>query len=219
MALRELRDYLFGPADRESAARNYRRLAAGYEATAGHILRVRRDAVAALALRPGETVFDVGCGAGATLPLLAQACGPGGQVVGIEQSAEMAAQARARLSQCAAPAVVLQTSVEELRTELRADAMLFCYTQDILQSPSAVARLAALARPGCRVAIAGVRFLPWSWGFALNAFTAIRARGYMTTCRGLRQPYRPLAQHCESLRVLRYYHWGTSYLAAGRFPG
>ena len=210
-------DYFLGPPDRERSARNYRRLAAGYESTTGNILGIRRDALEALAVRPGETVFDVGCGTGKSLAALSRACGPQGRVVGIEQSPEMAAQARAHLAECVAPTVLLEEPVEELRTELRADAMLFCYTHDVLQSAAAVARLAQLAKPGCRVAVTGIRYVPWSWGFALNLFTAWRARGYISSVSGLDEPYRHLAAACSEFRIVRTYHCGTSYLAIGRF--
>ena len=58
------------------------------------LLRGRREAVHALALRPGELVLDVGCGTGFSLPrLLAR----GARVVGIEPSTPMRRQAERRL--------------------------------------------------------------------------------------------------------------------------
>jgi SAM-dependent methyltransferase len=204
-----------GP-DRDRALANYARLAAGYDATCTHILGLRRDAIASLALRPGETVFDVACGTGATLRQLAACVMPGGRVVGIEQSPEMAAQALARV-QGDAGVEIVRASVEDFATEARADAMLFSYTHDVLQSPAAIARLRAHARPGCRVALIGVRLQPWLWGFAPNLFMLIRARRYFTTYSGLHAPWALLAKECPGLAPARHYHVGTSYLAVGRF--
>jgi phosphatidylethanolamine/phosphatidyl-N-methylethanolamine N-methyltransferase len=48
----------------------------------------------ALALTPGDTVVDVGCGTGATLPYLRERVGPDGTVVGVDVTPEMLAQAR-----------------------------------------------------------------------------------------------------------------------------
>jgi len=208
---------LIADPDRERSLASYRALAPGYDASCHRILDIRRAAVAALALSPGETVFDVACGTGATLPLLYEAVGPEGRVLGIEHSPEMAAIARGRLDALGARVAVAVTSVESLETELRADAMLFCYTHDVLQSRSALERLAQFAQPGCRVAVLGARFLPWSWGFAVNLFTAVRARKFLTTYRGLRKPWTSLATHCPDFRVVDAFHAGSSYLGVGRF--
>lgn len=205
-----------GP-DRVKALARYRLLAGRYDSTCDRILLAREAAVRALDLKPGETVFDVACGTGAALPLSVKACGPDGHVVGIEQSPEMSSQARARLPLLACSAELVTASVEDLPELPIAHAMLFCYTQDVLQSPRALRRLAALAGPGCRVAIVGARFLPWSWGFALNALTAARGWRYLTTFRGMRQPWAELGRYCPGLRPVRHFHLGTSYLAVGRF--
>lgn len=46
------------------------------------------------ALRPGETVLDLGCGAGLDALLAAEAVGPRGRVLAVDYAAEMAALAR-----------------------------------------------------------------------------------------------------------------------------
>jgi SAM-dependent methyltransferase len=212
------RDFLAGHPDPDRAITNYRRLAASYEDTTRRIVAVREAAVAALALRPGDVVLDIGCGAGATLPMLANACGSGGRVVGIEQSPEMARMAVARVRDFPNIEVVI-SSVERMPEGFAADAMLLCYTHDIVQSPRAIQRLRESAKPGCRVAMAGLRFLPWSWGFAVNLFCGFRARRYLTTYRGLRQPWAQVEATCTEFRIVRHFHLGTSYLAAGRLAG
>ena len=200
--------------DPRLSQRNYDRHAASYDATCRRILGIRAEAIAALALRPGETVLDVACGTGATLPALAEAVGPGGRVIGIEHSAAMAAIARTR-----APgnAEVVVSAVEELRLPVRADAMLLSYTHDVLQSPAAVQRLAQLAMPGCRVAVTGIRFLPWWYGWPVNAVMALRSRPYITTYSGLRRPWALLERHCAGFRMLKTFHAGSSYLGLGTF--
>lgn len=208
---------LFAGPDGNRSLAAYAALAEGYEASSRRILGIREAAVRALALRPGETVFDVACGTGAVLPLLCDALGPEGRVLAIEQSPEMAALARSRVPVLDCEAQVELASVQAFSTAMRADAMLLTYTHDVLQSPEAVANLARHAKPGCRVAVTGIRFLPWSWGFAVNAVTAWRARRYITTYRGLREPWRELASRCAEFRIVRSFHLGSSYLGVGRF--
>lgn len=48
--------------------------------------------------RPGETVLDLGCGAGLDLLHYARAVGPRGRVIGLDLSASMLAKARANLA-------------------------------------------------------------------------------------------------------------------------
>lgn len=206
----------FADPDRNRALASYGILAQRYESSSRRILRIREAAVAALELRPGETVFDVACGTGATIAPLCRCLGPEGRVLGVEQSPEMAALARARLPDCGCRGELIQASAHEFTTPLLADAMLFAYTHDVLQSRDALDNLVRHARPGCRVAVTGIRFLPWSWGFAINAVTAWRTRRYLTTYRGLREPWRELAARCSEFRVVRGFHLGSSYLAVGR---
>jgi hypothetical protein len=87
----------------------------------------------------------------------------------------------------------------------------------VLQSPKAVEKLVNSARPGCRLAILGARFLPWIWGFPINLFVAVRGRRYLSTFRGFRRPLALLSEHTQELEIVRTFHLGTSYLAVGSF--
>src|SRR4030042_293281 len=57
----------------------------------------RALAVERLALQPGETVIDLGCGTGLSLPLLAAAVGEQGRVIGLDASPDMLALSRRRI--------------------------------------------------------------------------------------------------------------------------
>jgi arsenite methyltransferase len=200
---------------REDALARYRNLATGYDDTCRRILTIRQTAIDALRLAGGETVFDVACGTGPTLIDLAARVGARGTVIGIEQSAEMAAIAVARAAQAQASVSVLVSAMEDAALTTQADALLFCYTHDVLQNERAVSHLMRHAKPGARVAVAGMKFLPWWWGAPINLFTGYRARHYLTTYRGLQAPYAPLLAYCPDLTVIGTFHLGTSYVAAG----
>jgi ubiquinone/menaquinone biosynthesis C-methylase UbiE len=58
--------------------------------------RARAEAVRRLAIERGERVLDIACGTGRALPLLAEAVGDDGAVIGIDRSAPLLRQARIR---------------------------------------------------------------------------------------------------------------------------
>ena len=206
--------------DRALSRSRYRQLSTRYDDSCRYLGEVRRNALDILALARGETVFDVGCGTGAMLPALAKAVGSQGRVLGIEHSSEMVAIARTRIetpngARCVS---LVQASVEEAIIPFAADAVLFCYTHDVLQSPDALRNVFRHVRPGARVVVAGSRFLPWWWGAPINLWVCLRGWRYHTTYQGFREPWRPLLTHCPDLRIVGHYHAGTSYLAVGHVP-
>ncbi len=154
--------------------RRYRVLAPVYDVLSGEwpIYRAgRRAGVDVLHLRPGETVLDVGCGTGLTLPLLQRSIGASGRVVGLDASAQMLRQARRRADRNGWSNVRLvhadATSVDprELTDALgednhprRADAVIFVYTLSLMTDwRAAWQRAVAAARPGARVAVVDMR--------------------------------------------------------------
>ena len=83
--------------DQETITAGYDRVAPFYRALSPLFLitpRARRKGVAALALRPGDTVLEVGVGTGRNLRYLVDAVGPTGTVIGVDLSGGMLAQAR-----------------------------------------------------------------------------------------------------------------------------
>jgi ubiquinone/menaquinone biosynthesis C-methylase UbiE len=57
----------------------------------------RRRAVQALGLRPGDTVIEIACGTGLNFPLIEQAIGPEGRIIGVDLTDAMLAQAQRRI--------------------------------------------------------------------------------------------------------------------------
>ena len=57
----------------------------------------RREVVEALALRPGDTVVEIGCGTGLNLALLEQAIGSDGRIIGVDISEAMLDRAKSRM--------------------------------------------------------------------------------------------------------------------------
>ena len=205
------------PPDVAAAVEQYRRAAPGYDRHMRRFARWQRMAVDRLELRPGETVIDVACGTGLTFPLLEEAVGAEGAIVGIDLSPDMIAQARQRVADEGWQNVTLiESAVEDALIEQTGDAALFSFTHDVLQSPRAVARVVSSLRPSARVASTGAK-LAGRWNFIVNAAVRRSARPYMTTFRGLDSPWRELERYAGEMRH-RSLALGGAYIAWGEIP-
>lgn len=206
------------PCKQQSLA-DYQDLASGYDATCGYVTHVRLHAIEQLDVKRGQVVLDIACGTGATLLALADKVGATGRVLGVEQSPAMAALARQRIDKHALKAAIELhiTPAEELNTRLQADAVLMCFTQDVLQNPLALKRIFSCVKPGASLAVTGVRLQPWLYAWPVNLWALLRSKSYFTTTRGLMQPWAPLLAYCPDLKVQRTYHMGLTYLALGHY--
>lgn len=187
-----------------------------HEEAARRTMPLRREAIALLGLKPGDSVLDVACGTGVSLPLLRAAVGPTGRVVGVEVSTEVVERARARVIEAAWNNVtVIEAAMEDVAIGEPFDAVLFSYTHDVLQSPGALRNIFSFVKPGARVAVAGIKQPP-AWLFAIALYRRLAASPQMNLS-GLDRPWARLKQYVPDLRVLPV-QFGTSYLARGRVP-
>jgi len=202
-----------GP-DRGAALAQYESRVATYDFELALFEPLRDLAIGRLDLRSGETVLDVGCGTGLSLDKLRRAVGPGGRVVGIEQSAAMLARARERTSVRESANVELSFSpAEEFELEGRADAALFHFTHDVLRRPAALDRVLARMRPGGRVVACG---LQWAtpWAVPINLFVWGAALRSVSSLGGLDRPWSLLAERVRDLEVDPLL-LGAAFLASG----
>jgi hypothetical protein len=106
--------------------------------------------------------------------------------------------------------------VEEARIEGQAEAALFSFTHDVLQSEHALANVVGHLRPGAGVAAVGAK---WAgrWNLPVNAVVGAIARRYVTTFENLDRPWRKLGSRvdltAESLAL------GGIYLVWGEVRG
>jgi len=147
----------------ESVEQNYDRAARSYDRWSRWIFdrllgldRWRARTIARLGDLKGKRVLDIGCGTGINLPLLVDAVGPSGSVIGIDYSEGMLARARARVEAAG------WTNVTLLRGDAAAlegvpdpvDAVLSTWVLGIVHDlPGVLSRATDLLAPGGRLAV------------------------------------------------------------------
>jgi demethylmenaquinone methyltransferase/2-methoxy-6-polyprenyl-1,4-benzoquinol methylase len=201
--------------DNQLSIERYRRHAAGYDRSAERTMALRLRTIALLQLHPGDVVLDVGAGTGLSYEPLLAGVGSGGRVLAFEQSPEMFEQARARVERQGWPNVWHACApAETVVLPQPADALLFNYTHDILRTPSALDNLLRQAKPGARIAVAGMKFFPW-WTGPLNLVAWLKNRPYNAHAADMWRPWDLLEPHCEGF-TRSTTHAGMGYLAHGR---
>lgn len=140
-----------------------------YDAIAIHTPGVatwRQAAVDALDLSPGDTVVDVGCGTGASLPLLRQAVGPEGRVVGIDLTPELLTRARRRTRRFQNVWIV-RGDATHLPLSESVDGILASFVVGLLDTPDlTVGQWQALVGSSGRVAL--LDGVPTGWAHPLD---------------------------------------------------
>jgi demethylmenaquinone methyltransferase/2-methoxy-6-polyprenyl-1,4-benzoquinol methylase len=201
--------------DSARAVARYREHAAGYDASALRTMPLRYRTVWNLALKPGDAVLDVACGTGLSFPLLEDAIGPSGRLVGVEVSPEMAAMAKERIDRAGwRNAELIVARMEDATLPATAfDAVAFNFTHDVLQSEEALANIFRACKPGARVAVAGSKLLPWYLA-PFNLYVRWNNAPYMTTQANLRAPWKLLGKYVSDLAIASAM-FGVCYVAKG----
>ncbi len=204
------------PADHAAARTLYGWRATSYEQQLAPYEFIRRMAVEQLQLRPGQCVLDLGCGTGMSLPLLRDAVGADGRVVGVDLSADMLVLALSRVQREGWRNVELRcAAVEDAALPRKADAAFFHFTHDILHSPQALDHALKHLRPGARIVATGLKWTapglaPW------NMLVGACMAQSVTNFEGLAAPWQPLLERGVQLEVDTLM-MGTIFVARGVF--
>ena len=201
-------------ADVDQAVAHYRELAPRYDHFTRRINRIRSAAIERLALAPGETVLDAGCGTGWCFDPLARKVGANGRIVAFDPSREMLEIARQRALAVRPRMDLMIATAEEVRLPHAPDAILFSYTHDLIRSRRALENLFAQARPGARVAATSTK-LYGRLLFPANWYLRVTHRKYITNFDGFAAPWSVLAGYLDDFHV-ETNPFTQHYVAVGR---
>ncbi len=115
----------------------------------------RRKAVAALGLKSGDTVLEIGAGTGRNFPYLVEAVGPSGSVIGVDASEGMLREAGKLVKRRGWSNVsLLRQDAAQLQLDPEVDAVLFSLSYSAMPAPQrALAAAWERLRPGARLAV------------------------------------------------------------------
>ena len=206
---------------KEEVRRLYRRTARFYDAALWMYRltgadRHRKLAVAALGAGRGDTVVDLGCGTGANLPLLRDAVGSSGRVIGVDLTDAMLERARRRIEHAGWENVELvEADLAGYTIPRGAAGALATFALEMVPEYDAVIRgVAEALPPGRRLVLYGLK-RPERWprwlvrlGISLN-----RPFGVSEEYAALR-PWESLRRHLREVEYREFYA-GAAYLSVG----
>lgn len=125
----------------------------------------RRRAAAALGLKPGGTVLEIGAGTGRNFPYLVDAVGPSGTVIGVDASEGMLTEAKKLIEQRGWSNVqLLHQDASQLQIDHEVDGVLFSLSYSALPEPRpALAQGWERLRPGGRVVVMDMGLTQSRW--------------------------------------------------------
>lgn len=183
----------------------------------------RRRAVEALGLRAGDRVIDIACGTGLNFPLIEEAIGPGGRIVGVDLTDAMLAHAQDRIETNGWSNISLvQADAAKFAFPAEVDAILSTYAlTQVPECAEVIAHGAAALSGGGRWVVLDVKVPDHTPGWLAQAGSAI-VRPFASIDEWMmRRPWEAIRTAMqEELSDLSWTElfFGTAFLAAGS-PG
>jgi ubiquinone/menaquinone biosynthesis C-methylase UbiE len=212
---------------REHLIETYRRKAKHYDLTSrlypapGYPQRAQRlRATRALGLRPGAGVIDIACGTGLNFPMIEQAIGPDGWIVGVDLTDAMLARAQDRIETNGWSNVrLVQADAADFAFPAEVDAILSTYAlSQVPECAQVIAHGAAALSAGGRFVVLDLKVPDSTPGWVAQLGTAL-ARPFASIDEWIgRRPWEAIRAAMQD--ELADASWtdlafGTAFLAAG----
>jgi demethylmenaquinone methyltransferase/2-methoxy-6-polyprenyl-1,4-benzoquinol methylase len=201
----------------------YRKRARRYDLTANLYYLIgfrewayRKKAVAALRLKRGDVVVEIGCGTGLNFGLLEDAVGPGGKVIGVDMNDAMLARAQKRVVANGLSNVSLvRSDAADYPFPEKVDGILSTFALTLVPEYDEVIRRGAGALPaGGRWVVADLK-LPESRLSRIAPILLPLVRPFGVTLDiSHRHPWESLRKHMGNA-VMEEVYFGFAYIACG----
>ena len=187
---------------RETIIRKYRHIARLPDFLFGFTFPLRRKAIERLHLQPGSSVLEIGCSSGANFALLHEAVGETGEIVGVDLSPDMIAQAKLRIEKTGWKNIaVIEKAAEEVVLERQFDGLLLFAMHDVLTAPKALDNVLKYLKSGGYIVTAGP-MLPSKYpGKLLRPLIKVIFSRFAVSKEYMDTPWRMLAERVKELRV------------------
>ncbi len=202
----------------------YRKRARRYDATAnlyrllGFRLRAYREmAIKALNLRPGDTVVEIGCGTGLNFPLLQEAVGPAGKIMGVDLTDAMLAEARRRVEEQGWSNVALVRSDAALyQFPAGVDGIISSFAITLVPEFDQVVRNGAMAlSPGKRWVVLDFKLPAKRLAWLLVPLAVLLTRPFGVRIEmAERHPWESIDRYLVNTSLAEFY-MGMAYIAVG----
>jgi len=210
--------------DNKAIARLYKKRAARYDfsANAYYLLGIRefayrKMAAAALNLKPGDTVVEIGCGTGLNFSLLRRSVGPAGRIVGVDLTPEMLEEADRRVRRSGWSNVELvQSDAAAYRFPEALDGIISTFAITLIpEYDKIIAKGAAGLSPGKRFVILDFK-KPDNWPMWLIRLFVVFTRPFgVSLDLADRHPWESIGRYMASIEFRELY-FGAVYLSVGQ---
>lgn len=176
----------------------------------------RKTAIAALNLKPGDTVVEIGCGTGLNFSLLQRAVGGGGRIIGVDLTQAMLDQARHRVERKGWSNVeLIQCDAADFEFPTGLDGIISTFALTLSPDFDDVIRRGAEAlAPGGRFVVADLK-LPTGWSGKLLPILMPFFRPFgVTKDLGERHPWESIDSYLDETTMQEMY-FGYTYIASG----
>ena len=176
----------------------------------------RKECIARLQLRQGDTVVDMGGGTGLNLPILHDHVGPAGRIVCVDLSSAMLERARERVIRKGYLNVdLVQTDLADYDFPSNIGGAVATYALEMIPAYDAVVRSVAARLPeGRRMASCGLKH-PETWPDWLVRVAIFLTKPFGTSREYTSfRPWKSIRRHLKEV-VYREFLFGAAYLSIG----